>query len=847
MKRYLFFGALIAIFLFTALQCSSGGDPSTPPVNPGEAMQTVQMNSGSDVLLGLWEFAFDVENNSVEITRLRQGDLAINVLKFLEKVPYTNLTVDYTTFELNAEEKRGKFDLIITQAATSPDNRFTIFDLRGVFFGPDVRNADGWTAMMNPADFTGVPFGYTNGLLGTPHSVANYTSDWFGYKYFGDGIGQDDDYTTFFSDEANLLNRGMFSEGAQRRRHYELYWSIPGYKNYPVFNYALVASYDFPDGDAPYDLDNWTLETGNVAESFCGEITVTKNDIYLDNGELNGTLDLDVEVWDWQGLGSTEVEIISDILAPSSAVSTYDAGTTSKSGIFHFEDLEAQGDVDPGFYDIWAVVTDNSETFGSSWFMDFLPLDNPRYNDPVFTTYRLRLEIDDNTAPTALAELYPELGAVGQMITLDASSSFDNESDNADLIFEWDLDIDGQYDDAFGEVVETSYDTEGIYEVDLKVTDPGGLSDTLDELLQVEITLCGDADAHADNGSQFNFTSGYSVLPNSDYRHDIAFLTEGPYAGRAVVQAGPYSLGTFDADTPGDKSVDALCKLRPFYYYASTGPEYISNVALEIEVCPVGGYILVVSDSLDYIEGEDFAYHTDKIDAYAPDGSGIVFSARVLQQTFSIIAIDCDDNGDIWLIAKKDTDRYLFKLPYVGGDDLWEVDFSIQNALDLSDYMGILDKIIDISVDYIDNRLYIFYYELDYTGELMAIDISTGSPVYTGTDDVSDVFSGPINVYDWTHPMTPITSYGHKLFAGIEIDHEEADMERCRIVCYARLVGESKTPEVVRLNALGEILDRNTGTVSPTEFAINNDAEIRDLIFCEADEKGYLWDAPDSW
>ena len=293
MTRYLVLSAFMALFLFTALQCSSGGsDPSSPPVSPVEGMQTAQASGGGNVLLGLWEFAIDIENNSVDITRLRQGDLAINILKFLEKVPYTNVTVDYSTFELNAEEKRGKFDLIITQAATSPDNRFTIFDLRGVFFGPDVRNADGWTAMMNPADFSGVPFGYTNGLLGVPHSVANYTGDWFGYKYFADGLGQDDDYTSFFSNEDNLLNRGKFSEGAKNRRHYELYWSIPGYKTYPVFNYALVASYDFPDGTPPYDINNWTLETGNVAESFCGEITVTSNELCLESGVLSGTIDL---------------------------------------------------------------------------------------------------------------------------------------------------------------------------------------------------------------------------------------------------------------------------------------------------------------------------------------------------------------------------------------------------------------------------------------------------------------------------------------------------------------------------------------------------------------------------
>ena len=248
MRHYLFLAIFILLFMLTALHCSGQGDPSTPAPNPADSVPAAQVDAGSNVVLGLWQFTLDPENNSMDITQLRQGELAIDILKFLEKVPYTNFTVDYTTFHLDAVAKTGTFDLIITQAATSPDDRFTVFDVRGVFFGPDVRNADGWTAMMNPADFSGVPFGYTNGLLGVPHSVANYTGDWFGYKYFADGIGQDDDYTDFFSNESNLANRGMFSEGAQRRRHYELYWSLPGYKPYPVFNYALVASYNFPEG-----------------------------------------------------------------------------------------------------------------------------------------------------------------------------------------------------------------------------------------------------------------------------------------------------------------------------------------------------------------------------------------------------------------------------------------------------------------------------------------------------------------------------------------------------------------------------------------------------------------------
>ena len=103
--------------------------------------------------------------------------------------------------------------------------------------------------------------------------------------------------------------------------------------------------------------------------------------------------------------------------------------------------------------------------------MAMLPESNPRYNDPVFTTYRYRLEVAANTPPVADADLSTDAPGVGQIVTVDASSSYDAETASADLVYEWDLDYDGLYDDDVGMIIETSYPTEGIYYIDLRVTD----------------------------------------------------------------------------------------------------------------------------------------------------------------------------------------------------------------------------------------------------------------------------------------------------------------------------------------------------------------------------------------
>ena len=69
----------------------------------------------------------------------------------------------------------------------------------------------------------------------------------------------------------------------------------------------------------------------------------------------------------------------------------------------------------------------------------------------------------------------PYAGYAGESVTLDASASSDPDADP--LIYEWDLNNDGAFDDATGVTVIHIFDQAGEYTVGLRVTDNGGLSD----------------------------------------------------------------------------------------------------------------------------------------------------------------------------------------------------------------------------------------------------------------------------------------------------------------------------------------------------------------------------------
>ncbi|HDS29597.1 MAG TPA: PKD domain-containing protein, partial [Firmicutes bacterium] len=97
---------------------------------------------------------------------------------------------------------------------------------------------------------------------------------------------------------------------------------------------------------------------------------------------------------------------------------------------------------------------------------------------------------EGNTPPVAVATADKLFGYEGDFILFDGSGSYDLE-DGSPTSWGWDMNNNGQYNDSPFVVHSWQFNTEGIYPIDLKVTDKDGAWDTLDEKIVITIVPVG--------------------------------------------------------------------------------------------------------------------------------------------------------------------------------------------------------------------------------------------------------------------------------------------------------------------------------------------------------------------
>ncbi|BCX47850.1 VonWillebr and factor type A domain-containing protein [Haloferula helveola] len=205
---------------------------------------------------------------------------------------------------------------------------------------------------------------------------------------------------------------------------------------------------------------------------------------------------------------------------------------------------------------VGAIVTNPGYSVVGNYTISLQVRDN---SDPqrVGQTSEVCAAVDTDIAPIAVAipAGRPSYNCrVGEEITLDGSESFDPDGDEITL-FEWDLDGDGQFDDATGQTPTFSCDTEGAVAVRLRVTALGKTGVSQEVILVAspnDLAVASLSASDIDPGVSADVTVGISNDPASGNGFTdvlVRFYNGNPLTGGA--QLG----GNYLVDIPAGATV----------------------------------------------------------------------------------------------------------------------------------------------------------------------------------------------------------------------------------------------------------------------------------------------------
>jgi len=390
-------GILILTMLIVFIAgCSAGDGPALPGLGNPALTDIKENDRGGTMCLGLWQVVIDKADRSIDAVKLREPEGALNVLGFMEPPALETLKIDFGTLIIDSLEKKVRVDVILQHPLNTGKGVFNGFDVRGIVFGPDVLNADGFTRWFNPSEFDGLPFGYADGLLGAPDSYANYPGLFNGFKYFASGLGFKDKVSDFLSVTQNIANRGAFLEGDTVARRYELSWAKTSPPvNFLVFNYAVYANYEFPEGSPPHGLDDFS-KSANSVEAVFTRVTEMDNNLFYNPGAGygGGEIALEIEVFDWQGVEDSYIVSIKsakpDLIEETSAVFEYTTGPYS--AVFT---VYAAGHPD-SLDDIELQITcTDGETYGAHYFLGQMDNTHLLYYTPIEIKFRYMIAVTE--------------------------------------------------------------------------------------------------------------------------------------------------------------------------------------------------------------------------------------------------------------------------------------------------------------------------------------------------------------------------------------------------------------------------------------------------------------------
>ena len=344
MARHLFGLLIITVLTLCVMGCSSGNPPTGLIPEPQKETSVESSHS----LWGMWQGVIDPVEQAIEFTPLRAAEFHLNALPFLEPPPLMNLTLEHIEFNGNI--------ITVDIGLRNPFlglTEFSGFDVCGIFISNgsisgfsdanlimtgdgDTRilNPDGLSRWWNPSEFPvnlGTIGSYNDGLLGAPDSFADYNTTLNGYKYYCDDL---DDITDSLAD-VTQAGRGLFSAGQKNVRRYIIETGADGL----IFNYAIDANWQFPDGAPPWTAPDDFAPEANRVEAWRVDLTEDENTLWNDGVDNGGDLSLTLDVYDWFNAEMNSVRVES----PGNFTMVETAVTTGGSAGYSTYEIEITG------------------------------------------------------------------------------------------------------------------------------------------------------------------------------------------------------------------------------------------------------------------------------------------------------------------------------------------------------------------------------------------------------------------------------------------------------------------------------------------------------------------------
>jgi hypothetical protein len=310
---------LLLIILACCVMLGCSGGPVTPPDNSiQETSISATPTRSPHSLGGYYLLSFDTETGDIEIIPLRTAALHLNMVGVINST--MGLYAQGVPSEHDPPNGIFVFDITLTHPF---ENRpqFAGFDVKGIFITDGdavvdglhfsdlnytrVLNADGFTRWWNPTEFTkpGI-LGFTHGRYAIPGN--NFTATCNPYKLFADRLGPLDDLT-WATDEPldSDLGRAVFKAGESNTRRYRIKFKMSGGPQI-YYAYAIDVCWAMPNPNPPNEVpDDFPIEA-NQPEAYRIVAAPFINTLYYDSesGTGGGTVDLKVNVHDWQGQDS---------------------------------------------------------------------------------------------------------------------------------------------------------------------------------------------------------------------------------------------------------------------------------------------------------------------------------------------------------------------------------------------------------------------------------------------------------------------------------------------------------------------------------------------------------------